>query len=238
MIHSGSRNLGKRICDTFNDIAIELNEKYYSQVHESIPFLPMNSEEGKEYWIYMNFALDFAYLNRSIMLSYIQKDITHAFSHMTIKFDDSINIHHNYASRENHFGKNVVVHRKGSTLATEKTIGIIPGSMATKSFIVRGKGNPDSYMSCSHGSGRKMGRKAFNREFNTPEKMKEIEESLKNVVHTSFSKQHSFKKNKETGLLDVSEAPQAYKNSKSVISCQSDLIEILTTLTPIINGKC
>jgi len=131
----------------------------------------------------------------------------------------------------------VWIHRKGATLATEKTIGIIPGSCGTPSFIVGGLGNPESYNSCSHGAGRVSGRKEFNKLHNTPEKMLEIEESLKGVVHSKFRKEQSFKKNKETGLLDVSEAPQAYKSIESVLDNQKDLVTITTKLTPFISMK-
>jgi tRNA-splicing ligase RtcB len=237
MLHSGSRNIGKKICDTFNDLAKDLNQKYYSQVPETIPFLPTNSTEGKEYLQYMDFALQFAFYNRQFMMDFIKKDLGFAFKDIKIQYNDMINIHHNYASLENHFGENVWIHRKGATLATDYTIGIIPGSCGTNSYIVKGLNNKDSYNSCSHGAGRKMGRKDFNRQYNTPDKIKEIEDSLKNVVHTKFTKEHSFKKNKETGLLDVSEAPQAYKNIEDVMNNQKDLVVIFKTLKPLISMK-
>ena len=239
MLHSGSRNIGTKICDTFNDIALELNKKYYSQVPETIPFLSTNTQEGKEYLIYMNFALDFAFLNRQLMVESIKKDISFSFKHKAVDFEKTINIHHNYASLENHFGENVLVHRKGSTLASKDTIGIIPGAAGkdSASYIVRGKGNPDSYMSCSHGAGRTMGRKEFNRLNNTPENMKKINDSMEGIVHTSFKKEHTFKKNKETGLLDVSESMFAYKDVFSVMKAQEELVDILTTLKTYINLK-
>ena len=120
MIHSGSRNIGKRICDTFNKIAKDLNRKYYSQVSESIPFLPVNSEEGKKYLQFMNFAMEFAFYNRQFMLDYIKKDLNFAFKYEDIKYDDSIDVHHNYVSLENHFGENVWIHRKGAIFVNSK----------------------------------------------------------------------------------------------------------------------
>ena len=237
MLHSGSRNIGLKICNTFDDIAGELNKKYYSQVNEKIHFLPANSLEGKDYLVYMNFAVDFAFLNRQAMMHFVAKDISFAFKHMQIQFEPTINISHNFASLENHFGENVWVHRKGATLAKKDTIGIIPGSCGSPSFIVRGLGNPDSYNSCSHGAGRVSGRKEFNRLYNTPEKMKEIEESMKNIIHTKFQKERSYKKSKETGLLDVSEAPQAYKNVEEVMENQKDLVQTTVKLFPIISMK-
>lgn len=239
MIHSGSRNMGKKICDRFDEIASDINKKYYSGVSESVPFLPTDTLEGKEYLAYMNFALAFAFLNRQVMMEHVKNDIAYAFNPINVTFDDIINIHHNYASLENHFGENVWVHRKGATLATKNTIGIIPGAAGknSASYIVKGKGNSDSYMSCSHGAGRRMGRKEFNRISNTPEKLKEIVDSLEGITHSKFKPEQSYKKNKETGLLDVSEAEAAYKDIFSVMSQQEDLVDILTTLRTFINMK-
>jgi tRNA-splicing ligase RtcB len=237
MVHSGSRNIGFKICKTFDELAFDLNAKYFSKVPSEIHFLPINSHTGEEYLNYMDFALKFAYLNRKVIIEYIKKDIEDIFNLGWINFTNEINIHHNYVSLENHFGENAWVHRKGATLASNKTIGIIPGSMGTNSYIVRGLGNPASYSSCSHGAGRVMGRKEFNRQYNTPEKLREIEDSLKDVKHTNFSKEKSFKKNNQSVNLDVSESPQAYKNIEEVMNNQKDLVEILTTLKPIISVK-
>jgi tRNA-splicing ligase RtcB len=126
-------------------------------------------------------------------------------------------------------GKNYWVHRKGATRAFENMTGIIPGSMGTHSYIVKGKGNKVSLMSCSHGAGRKMGRREFCR------KMKyshaQIEASLKGVVHSDFGK---FDRGKDKGLLDVSEAPGAYKDIDEVINNELDLIDPIVKLSPII----
>ena len=182
MVHSGSRNIGKKVCDYFNDIAEKLNQKWYSK--STIPFLPATSEEGKAYIGWMNMCMTFAFYNRKAMLDDIYKNLLHYFPDMVLTTkeiagaDDIINIHHNYAALENHFGKNWWVHRKGATLASEKTLGIIPGSQGSASYIVKGKGERNSLSSCSHGAGRRMGRNVFNLSYNTPEKIKEIEESV------------------------------------------------------------
>lgn len=240
MVHSGSRNIGKRTCDHFNKIAEVLNQKWHS--NSTIPFLPIDTEEGKAYLGWMNVCLQFAFYNRQAMLEEIERNMLHYFPNMhnttnTVEgCKDIINIHHNYAAIENHFGRNVWVHRKGATLASDKTVGIIPGSMGTASYIVKGLGNPESLNSCSHGSGRKMGRNVFNQAFNTPEKLKEIEESMKGIYHTKFGRSIS-RKGKDLGIMDVSEAPQAYKDIEDVMKNEADLVQPLFKLHPVINWK-
>ena len=120
---------------------------------------------------------------------------------------------------ENHFGENVMVHRKGATLSTKDTTGIIPGSQGTKSYIVKGKGNPDSFNSCSHGAGRVMGRKQAQRELDLKEEIKLLND--KGVIHSI------------RGVKDLDEAPSAYKNIKDVMENQKDLVGILVELTPL-----
>lgn len=241
MVLTGSRNIGKKICDSFNKIALGLNQEWYS--NSAIPFLPATSGKGREYLAGMNLCLAFAYYNRDVILQDVLKIFLNYFPNMEnttdriegVK-DKVINIHHNYASLEHHFGKDVWVHRKGATLASDKTIGIIPGSMGTNSYIVKGKGEINSLSSCSHGAGRKMGRNNFNRIYNTTEKLKEIEEQMQGVVHTKFGK-YNTKKKKNLDILDVSEAPQAYKDIEEVINNESDLVEVLFKLKPVINWK-
>jgi tRNA-splicing ligase RtcB len=244
MVHSGSRNIGKKVCDHFNEVAEKLNKMYYSQ--STIPFLPVNSVEGKAYLGWMNMALQFAFYNRKVMLEEIERNLLHYFPNMVnttnsvspdfTEEQKIINIHHNYAAIEHHYGKDLWVHRKGATLASEKTVGIIPGSQGSASFIVQGKGNRESLSSCSHGAGRKMGRKAFNQAYNTPEKIKEIEDSLVGITHTKFGKAIS-RNGKDLNMLDLSEAPQAYKNISEVMKNQEDLVRPLLKLMPLINWK-
>ena len=239
MIHSGSRNIGKKVGDLYNRIATDLNAKWFSTARD-IPFLPTDTEQGKAYLAWMDFALRFAFLNRQVMLDIAKDVFKNVFPQVkwiTEKVVDDtangiINIHHNFAAIENHHGKNVWVHRKGATKANVGMTGIIPGSMGTKSFIVRGLGNHRSLMSCSHGAGRKMGRRDFAR------KMKysydQVEESLKGVVHGEFGE---FSYGKDKGLKDVSEAPGAYKDIDVVMANQTDLVSVLVKLTPKISIK-
>jgi tRNA-splicing ligase RtcB len=138
------------------------------------------------------------------------------FNHDT-EFEPMINIAHNYASLENHYGKNVWVHRKGATLARKGTIGIIPGSMGTSSYIVEGLGNKESFESCSHGAGRKMGRRQAIENLNLDEEQKK----MKNILGKP--------RNKE----DLQEAPGAYKNIIDVINNEKDLVKVLVKLKPL-----
>ncbi len=225
MIHSGSRNLGKQVADYYNKVAIELNKKWFSETQKGLNFLPINSEEGQSYIREMNYCVEFALANRELMMDRV-KDILYktdmtriGIPRLSIVFEPMINIAHNYAQLENHFGENVWVHRKGATLATKDTIGIIPGSQGTKSYIVKGKGNPESFMSCSHGAGRKMGRNEAIKNLNLEEEVKRLDDM--GVIHAI------------RGQKDLDEAPGSYKDIDVVMENQKDLVEILVELTPL-----
>lgn len=219
MIHSGSRNLGKRVADHYNKVAIELNAKWHSKVDPKweLAFLPVNSMEGENYLIEMQFCVDFALHNRRKMMETICGVIYDNCPHA--KFDDMINIAHNYARMENHFGKNVMVHRKGATSARTGEIGIIPGSQGSKSYIVCGKGNKDSFESCSHGAGRAMSRGRAIETLSLENEIQRMDNA--GIVHGIRNKQ------------DLDEAPSAYKDIDVVMSEQSDLVDIYKTLFPI-----
>lgn len=216
MIHSGSRNLGYTAANHYNEKAKELNKRWASSVPEQweLAFLPL--EVASDYINDMKFAVEFAYLNRQLMMERVL-DAVAKFS--DAQFEPMINIAHNYADIENHYGKNVWVHRKGATLAREGTVGIIPGSQGTKSYIVKGKGNEESFKSCSHGSGRKMGRKEAQRTLNLEEEQKQLERM--GVVHSVRT------------TKDLDEAPGSYKDINEVIKNQTDLIDVLIELTPL-----
>lgn len=220
MIHSGSRNLGKQVADHYNKIAVELNEKYYSSVPKSweLAFLPFDSEEGRAYMREMKYCVEFALTNRKLMMDRILNVVSEELS---MEWDPMINIAHNYVAMENHFGRNVLVHRKGATKATQGLIGLIPGSMGSPSYVVEGLGNPDSFMSCSHGAGRKMGRGVATKTLSLEEEQKKME----GIVH---------------GLRDIKnldEAPGAYKDIDVVMDNQKELTKILVQLKPLANIK-
>jgi tRNA-splicing ligase RtcB len=224
MIHSGSRNLGKQVADYYNKVAQKLNAKWHTSVDSKweLAFLPLNSEEGKAYLREMNYAVDFAFANRKLMMDRIKNIFLsqpNLYNQCDIVFDEIINIAHNYASLENHSGKNVWIHRKGATLASDKTIGIIPGSQGTSSYIVKGKGNPDSYNSCSHGAGRRMGRKQAIRELDLEAEKKKLDEL--GIIHSVRKKD------------DLQEAVSCYKDIDVVMEEQKDLVEILVRLEPL-----
>lgn len=219
MIHSGSRNLGKQVGDYYNHLAASLNEKWHSVVSPDIhlPFLAQGTKEFEMYWKEMKYCIDFALCNRKLMMERIKEVI--ADSLVGIAFDPMINIAHNYAAFENHFGKNVIVHRKGATLAREGVVGIIPGSQGTASYIVEGLGNPDSFCSCSHGAGRVLSRTAAIRTLNMAEEIAQLE--AKGIVHAIRCQD------------DMQEASGAYKNIEEVIANELDLVKVKTKLLPV-----
>ena len=219
MIHSGSRNLGKQVGDYYNKIAVSLNEKWHSVVSPEIrlPFLPHGTREFGAYWNEMKYCIDFALCNRRLMMERIQEVI--ADSLKGIEFEPMINIAHNYAAFEHHFGKDVIVHRKGATLAREGVIGIIPGSQGTASYIVEGLGNPDSFCSCSHGAGRVLSRKAAIKTLDMNAEVRNLE--AKGIIHAIRCQD------------DMQEASGAYKDIDTVIANESDLVKLKTKLLPI-----
>lgn len=219
MIHSGSRNFGLKTADFYHKKAISLCERWVSDIPtKDLSFLPLSTAEGKEYFDAMEYSLSFAQANRSLMM----KNILEIVSDLTgATVEQEVNIHHNYAQFENHFGENVIVHRKGATKATIDTIGIIPGSMGAHSYIVSGKGNPESFMSCSHGAGRKMSRSEATKTLD----LEKEKAKMSGIVHGLRSSSN------------LDEAPGAYKPIDVVMSNQSDLVDILVELTPLGNIK-
>ena len=222
MIHSGSRNLGKQVADFYNKRAKKLNSWWHSKLPEQwdLSFLPKEAEKDyNDYLTEMNFCVEFAFQNRKLMMERVISCFESVIRYLKIDIDNMINIAHNYAAMENHFGQNIIVHRKGATRAREGEIGIIPGSQGTKSYIVKGKGNPQSFMSCSHGAGRIMGRNEAKRLLSLEEQQKLM--NSKGIIH-------SIESNK-----DLDEAPGAYKDIDLVMKNQEDLVEILVELTPL-----
>lgn len=220
MIHSGSRNFGLKIAKLFNNKAKELNVEWFSTVpsEHDLAFLPVSSDEGKSYLWWMNLALSFARESRSRMMDAV-KGIIYKYTG-TIDYRDECDVHHNYAAIENHFGKDVWVHRKGAIRSRENEIGIIPGSMGSYSYIVRGKGNREAFQSCSHGAGRKMSRKRARELFPAGKVMSDL--SAQGVV---------------VGVPDPTtvgdECSGAYKDIRYVIEQEADLAEVVTELRTI-----
>ena len=219
MIHSGSRNLGKQVGDYYNEKAAALNRRWFSSVSPelNLPFLPFKTEEFRQYWSEMEYCVAFALANRSLMMERIRESIKEVVP--AVEFDPMINIPHNYAAWEEHFGEHCIVHRKGATLATSGLTGIIPGSQGTCSYITEGLGNPESFNSCSHGAGRKLSRTQARLQLSLEEEVARLEQM--GVVHAVRYKE------------DLDEATGAYKNIDEVMEAQKDLVKIKTKLTPI-----
>ena len=221
MIHSGSRNLGKQVANVDNKTAIALNAEWYSQVPKSydLAFLPLNTPAAEHYLAEMNYCIQYALVNRTLMMDRVHECLVEAFEFY--ERPSQINIAHNYARLENHFGQNVMVHRKGATSARENELGIIPGSQGSSSYIVRGLGNRDSFMSCSHGAGRKMGRKMGWKAACRELSLEDEQAKLEGIIHSV------------RGTQDLDEAPGAYKDIDEVMANQGDLVEIVTKLRPL-----
>lgn len=219
MIHSGSRNLGKQVGDFYNKIAERLNKQWHSVVPPEfrLPFLARETKEFGMYWNDMKYCIDFALCNRRLMMERIEEVL--ADSLKSVEFEPMINIAHNYAAWENHFGKDVIVHRKGATLANEGTIGIIPGSQGTASYIVEGLGNPDSFCSCSHGAGRIMSRTKAIQTLDMQQEVAQLES--KGIVHAIRCQD------------DMQEASGAYKDIEEVIANELDLVKVKKRLLPV-----
>lgn len=220
MIHSGSRNIGLKVAEHYNRLAVKLNERWFTNVplKWQLAFLPIETEEAKNYMAEMQFCVNFAYANRKLMMENIQSSfmetLSGAFSEL-----EFVNIAHNYARWENHFNSNVLVHRKGATSAKTGETGIIPGSQGTKSYIVKGKGNPESFESCSHGAGRVLSRKKAQNKLNLENEIAKL--NKKNIIHAIRNKK------------DLDEAPGAYKDIDVVMENQKDLVDIEVELTPL-----
>ena len=230
MIHSGSRNLGKRIEEHYHRIAARMCERFHTPLPDKdLAFLPIDEPAGHDYFTDMLFALRYAKENRRRMMETMKATLAEFVP--GANFVRTIDIHHNYAAFEEHFGEKVCVHRKGATSAKLDEIGIIPGSMGTASYIVRGLGNPDSFMSCSHGAGRRMSRIAAS----TTLTVEECDKAMDGIVCERWHKYKGFGKAK--GRLDLSEAPQAYKDIEDVIASELDLVEPLVRLVPLASLK-
>ncbi len=216
MVHSGSRNVGKRVCDYYNQRALSLNAKWGTKEvpkEWDLAFLPMSKDICSEYIAAMEWCMAFAALNRKLMM----ERLLNIFTKVTGGLGEiEIQTRHNYAAQEEHFGKSVWVHRKGAIRMRFNEEGIIPGSMGTPSYIVEGLGNPESFCSASHGAGRRMSRSAANKTITE----QEAQEAMKGIVHGRFYGKYE-------------EAPQAYKNIENVMKWQKDLVKPIVKLQPL-----
>ncbi len=216
MIHSGSRHLGKEICDYFHNKARELNSIWYSQVPDEyrLAFLPVHTREGQQYINWMHLALDYAYENRERMMEQVcgvVKGHIEKYAGRTVSFTDQINCHHNYAALENHYDANVWVHRKGATRVRQGERAVIPGAMGSYSYVVEGKGNPESFHTSSHGAGRAYSRTGAMNAFTTEQVIIDLKEQ--GVV---------LGKRKKNDVAE--ECRFAYKDIDEVMAQQTDIV--------------
>ncbi len=222
MLHSGSRGVGNRIGSFFIDLAKKDMKTWMINLpDENLAYLPEGTEHFNDYWKAVSWAQRYAAKNREVMMSRTIEALRSTSELPPFDLTDSaVNCHHNYVAREQHYGADVLVTRKGAVRAREGELGIIPGSMGAKSFIVRGKGNPESFCSCSHGAGRKMSRTAA-------KKMFSIED------HVAATK--GIECRKDADVID--ETPGAYKSIDDVMAAQSELVEIAHTLRQVVCVK-
>jgi tRNA-splicing ligase RtcB (3'-phosphate/5'-hydroxy nucleic acid ligase) len=222
MLHSGSRGTGNQIGQYFIETARKALEKRVLGYHvpdQDLAFFVEGEPIFDDYIEAVGWAQDYARANREAMM----ERTLQAMREQLPKFKlgkHAVNCHHNYVEKEHHFGADVWVTRKGAVRAGEGELGIIPGSMGAKSFIVRGKGNADSFCSCSHGAGRKMSRSEAKRTFS----LKDHREAVSGVECRT-----------DAGVID--ETPMAYKDIDAVIAAQSDLIEVVHTLKQVVCVK-
>lgn len=218
MLHSGSRGSGAAIGQYFIEAAKREMEKYFVTLPDrDLSFLPEHTPLFDDYVEAVSWAQDYARTNREIMMRAAVQALSATLGHGIGVDAEAINCHHNYVSRENHFGANVWVTRKGAVRARLGEMGIIPGSMGARSFIVRGKGNPESLCSCSHGAGRAMSRTEAKKRFTVED-------------HAAATKHVECRKDADV----VDETPAAYKDIDAVMAAQADLVDIVHTLSQVV----
>jgi tRNA-splicing ligase RtcB len=221
MLHSGSRGIGNRIGSYFIERARTEMERWFVKLPDAdLAYLPESSETFGDYVSAVGWAQDYAAANRALMLRATLAAVESATGLATGRSEEAISCHHNYVARERHFGADVLVTRKGAVEASAGRLGIIPGSMGRRSYIVRGKGNPESFNSCSHGAGRAMSRGEAVRRFTVEDLARQTE---------------GVECRKDAGVLD--EIPGAYKDLDLVMAAQADLVEVVHTLRAVLTVK-
>lgn len=229
MLHSGSRNLGKRIADVFIERAAKAVERYFIALPDrELGFIPRGTPDFDAYMDGLRLAQDYAATNRAVMMHRIIDAVKQELvlpqhrGHSIIATGDDavVSCHHNYVSMENHFGANIMVTRKGAISAREGELGIIPTSMGRASYIVEGKGNRESFCSAPHGSGRRLGRKEAERQISLDQFASEVQ-----GVETRIEREF------------IQEAPSAYKDGAAVIKAAEDLVSVRYVLKQVLCVK-
>ena len=221
MLHSGSRGIGNQIGQYFIERAKEDMRRWFINLpDQDLAYLSEGSQNFDDYIEAVEWAQNFAFANRSVMMNAAMGALQSALGREFAWGSVAVNCHHNYVAREHHFGANVWVTRKGAVRAREGDLGIIPGSMGARSYIVRGKGNPDSFHTCSHGAGRAMSRTEAKRRFTLADHIKATE---------------GIECRKDADVID--ETPMAYKDIDAVMAAQSDLVQVVHTLRQVVCVK-
>ena len=220
MLHSGSRGIGNAIGQYFIELARkDMRTHFHNLPDRDLAYFTEGTEHFHDYVGAVSWAQNYARDNRNEMMRRLLVVLRRHLPPFTER-DEAINCHHNYVEQESHFGRNVWLTRKGAIRAREGDLGIIPGSMGARSFIVRGRGNPESFHSCAHGAGRKMGRKEAQRKFSRDDLVRQTE---------------GVECRKDSGVID--EIPGAYKDIDKVMANQSDLVEVVHTLKQVVCVK-
>jgi len=222
VLHSGSRNIGKTSAEKHIDKAKGLMKEYFISLHDpDLAYLVQNTPEFNAYIADLLWCQEYAKQNRNEMMLKVLTDISYHVYGTSERYDKLVDMrvdcHHNFTQIENHYDRNVWITRKGAVSAREGQLGIIPGSMGTKSYIVRGKGNAESFCSCSHGAGRSMSRNQAKKKFT-------IEDHIRATEGVECRKDEDV----------IDETPMAYKDIDAVMTAQSDLVEIVHTLKQVI----
>ncbi|MFM8333568.1 MAG: RtcB family protein [Candidatus Methylumidiphilus sp.] len=221
MLHSGSRGVGNAIGCLFIELAKQDMRRYFINMPDTdLAYFPQQTEHFDDYVQAVGWAQDYARHNRALMMRNVVEAVRGIMAKPFVAEVEAVNCHHNYVQRENHFGKNIWVTRKGAVSARLGELGIIPGSMGARSYIVRGKGEEQSFCSCSHGAGRVMSRSEAKRRF-TVDDQKQATEGVEC--------------RKDASVID--EIPLAYKDIDAVMRAQADLVEIVHTLKQVVCVK-
>lgn len=221
MLHSGSRGVGNAIGTHFIELAKEdMRQWMINLPDQDLAYFPEGTQHFDDYVEAVEWAQQFAKLNREIMMENVVRAVRQVITKPFESHVEAVNCHHNYVSREHHFGKDILVTRKGAVRARQGELGIIPGSMGARSYIVRGLGNDDSFHSCSHGAGRKMSRTEARKRFTLEE-------------HRAATAGVECRKDKDV----IDETPAAYKDIDAVMRAQKDLVEVVHTLKQVVCVK-
>ena len=221
MLHSGSRGVGNAIGSYFIERAKDDMRRFFINLPDAdLAYFPEGTPNFDDYWQAVDWAQRFAMENRKVMMRHAVDALRRAIPKPFEAHLEAVNCHHNYVAREQHYGEEVLVTRKGAVRAAEGVMGIIPGSMGAKSFIVRGRGDAESFCSCSHGAGRVMSRAEAKRRFTVAD----------HVADTA-----GIECRKDEDVID--ETPKAYKDIDAVMAAQADLVEIVHTLKQVVCVK-